>query len=177
MRRLQELMPKWIHDSYDETFTRSNFVLSVLDLLEKLKRRALRDHNVRITSAIISRPTWVYLDMNFVFEEACFLADIECLEPSHDRTEIVTKTAPPGRSVLVLDLGPYHLDLRYAKWDDLNKRYTIQGSMGIDAGSLQIFGKIAWDLVNSHISNATQVAYFPTHADNEHPMQQIVDAI
>ena len=169
-------MPKWIRTTHDKTLTRSNLVLSVLNLLEELKRVALQDHNIRITSAIISRPTWVYLDMNFVFEEACFLAGIECLDPSYDRTEIVTKTAPSGSKVLVIEHGRYNLDFRYAIWNDFNKRHFIQNSMGMNFGLHQIIDAIVWITVHGYNPNITQDDYFPTHAENEHPMQQVLTA-
>ncbi|CZR51435.1 uncharacterized protein PAC_01311 [Phialocephala subalpina] len=181
MRRLQALMPKWFRAPYDQMpLTRSNIVLSVLDLLEELKRNALRDHNIRITSAIISRPTWVYSDMDFFFKDACFLAGIECLELSHDRAEIVTKTALPGSSVLVLDHGQYHLDFRHAVWDELNKKHVIQGSMGtVGFGSLTIMEQLIRYITGNYIANATQEEEEDhlTIVDIQYGVQQVATAI
>jgi len=115
--------------------------------------------------------------MNFVFEEACFLAGIECLDPSHDRTEIVTKTAPPGSKVLVLEHGRYNLDFRYATWNDFNKRHFIQNSIGMDFGLHQIMAATVWIIVHGYNPNIAQGDYFPTHTENEHPMQQVMTAI
>ena len=173
-------MPKWIRAPYDQMpLTRSNFVLSVLDLLEELKRSALRDHNIRITSAIISRPTWAYIDMDFIFEEACFLAGIEWLEHSHDRAEIVTKTAPPGSSILVLDHGQYHFDFRHFLWDELNKRHVMQGSMEIaDSGSLLLMEQLVKYITGNYIVNATQEeASHLTIVDTQHGVEQVATAI
>ena len=177
MRRLLAFIPRWIRDPYDRTLTRSNVVLSVLNILEELKRVALRDHNILIKSAIISRPSWVYHDMNFIFEEACFLADIECFGASRDRTEIVTKTAPARSNVLVIEHGQYNLDFRYATWNDFNKYHVVQNSVGIDGGSHRILLDTAWIVGHGDNHNVTDDHYFPTYAENEHPLQQIQNAI
>jgi hypothetical protein len=117
--------------------------------------------------------------MDFIFEEACFLAGIEWLEPSHDRAEIVTKTALPGSSVLVLDHGQYHLEFRRAVWDGLNKQHVIQGSMGtVDSGSLLVMEQLVKYITGNYIANATlEEEDHLTIVDIQYGVQQVATAI
>lgn len=103
--------------------TRSNFILSILELLEELKTNSETEHNIKITSAIISRPSWVsdWIELSDLFDEACLLADVEVLEQPYSRVHISTKTATHANSVLVVDHSYYnlgiHLYTRDEEWE------------------------------------------------------------
>ena len=110
-RRLQARLSKRLQASEGPpALFRDNFVSVLLELLETLKRVSLADHNITITSATISRPSWVSTELNYLFDEACLLADIEVLEQPHSRVDMSTKEVTSGKSVLVIDHGYYHLD-------------------------------------------------------------------
>lgn len=54
---LKRLMPKLFRGTDSRKLvTKSNFVMAIYELLDKLKRTALKDHGVVIKSAIVSNP-------------------------------------------------------------------------------------------------------------------------
>lgn len=132
--RLQARIPKRFQAPRQSekplALTRDDFVLVLLELLEELKRVSVADHNITITSATISRPSWVSDEVNDLFDEACLLADIEVLEQPHSRVDMSTKDVTLGKSVLVIDHGYYHLHITRQVWNEENRAFQDESSSG-----------------------------------------------
>lgn len=156
LRRLYAVaFPESAHAYADQIpLTTSNLVLSILDMLQELKREVLRNHHMRLRSAIISSPNWLNFDAHYIFREACFLAKLECLESWRDNLNTALKTAPRGKSVLILDHGEYHLDLHYATWFGSMRPESeayIQDSLKIArAGSLNMAGLMLGRIIGNY---------------------------
>ena len=151
-------MPKWVPIyGGSRWFTESNFILSVLDILEELKTSAVRDHNIRITSATVSRPAWVSDKINCLFEEACLLADIEVLKQPQNRAAAATKTAPPEGDVLLLDHGPYYLYIYHFVWDERSEEYREKKSTVVESyGAWRFISDVVGRAFENYASNATE---------------------
>lgn len=98
---------------YRDPMTRCNLLLSTVDLLEQLKKTSLREHNITLTSSIVSRPSWAEDLFGDILEEAFRLTGIELLEPPKLRADMAAMIAPLASQsghVLVIDHGQYYLD-------------------------------------------------------------------
>lgn len=107
-----------------------------------------------------------------------FLAGLEYPESSYDRASIVTRAAPAGKSILVLDSGHDHLDLRHAAWDEAAKFYDIRGSLPVtNAGSISILTELLGHVIRNHNANVTEEeAYVSAASDRQHAISQTGDA-
>ncbi|KAF4633225.1 hypothetical protein G7Y89_g4900 [Cudoniella acicularis] len=103
-------IPEWL------TIARTDDYYNYLDMLEDLKNSSKVEHNITITSATLSLPTWTIGNSRVrdLFDEACLLAGIEIFAELHDSvTEFARLGAlkPEQKSLLILDHSNYHLDL------------------------------------------------------------------
>jgi hypothetical protein len=129
--------------------TRSNFILSVLELLEELKEISATEHNITITSATISQPSWAWNEVNALFDEACLLADIEVLEQPHNRIDISAKTVTSGKSLLIIDHGYYHLGIHRQIWNEEEKAFRGTESVNEEGlGLIYMIFPLAINLLN-----------------------------
>jgi hypothetical protein len=156
--RLRNLMPKWFRTPHTpKPLTKSNFVLSLVELLDQLKNVSIQEHNITITSAVITRPEWAYNEIGDLFEEACLLADIEVFEQPRSRVEIATKTVGPGGAVFVIDHGQYVMDIHRMQWDPTNGEFGGGGSMRLDYyGIMWILRGLANRIISNYNSNITE---------------------
>ncbi|PVH75128.1 hypothetical protein DL98DRAFT_14493 [Cadophora sp. DSE1049] len=145
LAKLRSMTPKWFRSPQPGALTRSGFVFAVAEVLEEMKRTVFKEHNIVINSAIVSRPTWIFNEKSDMIDEACLLAGIEVLEQPHDGPDIATRTLEPQYGHLViLDSGPYHLNVIRAIWDGPEKSYTQISSMEFGAfGSDRLGGVLA----------------------------------
>jgi hypothetical protein len=148
-------MPKWFRISHlPKLLTKSNFIISLVELLDQLKNVSIQEHNITITSAIISRPDWAFSEIGDLFDEACLLADIEVFEQPHSRVEIATRTIDPGGAVLVVDHGQYFMAIHRMQWDSTNGEFGGGGSMHLDYyGTMWILGELANRIIGNYNSN------------------------
>lgn len=93
--------------------------------------------------------------MSDLIDEACLLADIEVFEQPRDQFDAAAKTAPVGGSILVLNLGFYHLDAAYGSWDDREKAYRRESSMGLqDLGMRWLSKQLTLRVLIAYNTNA-----------------------
>ncbi|KAH7380995.1 hypothetical protein BKA64DRAFT_226493 [Cadophora sp. MPI-SDFR-AT-0126] len=146
LARLRLMKPKWFRSPQPVAPTKSGFIFSAAELLEGLKRSVLQEHNITITSAIVSRPSWMFDENSDMIDEACVLAGIEVLEQPHSRPGIATWTLEPRHEhIVILDNGPYHLDVIHAVWDEAEKSYKQTSSMEISGFGSDRLGDVPTD--------------------------------
>lgn len=151
MNRLRNLMPKWFRSLKSKQMTKSKLIMYLVEYLEQIKQISLAEHGIKITSAIISRPSWMYSKYDDIFDEACLLAGIEVVEQPHSRVDMATKALSTDEGpVMVLDHGHYYLNIHRSTWDEYNKQYRQRGSMNLDYYGTtwvlkQLANRILWD--------------------------------
>ncbi len=177
MIKLRSMMPKWFRSPQSKPFTRSDFIYSMAELLEDLKEKALKNHNVEITSATVSRPTWMFNEKSDMIDEACLLAGIELLEQPEDRDDMAAKTATPGTAIIVMDHGQYHLDVVHAVWNEGEGKHSQKGRVGLDGhGSDSIWLWLADRLTGRYNANATSEIIWRQTSDPTPILHQVLDA-
>lgn len=127
--KLRSMMPKWFRTSPTKNLTKSEFIISIAELLLDLKRTVWTDHNIDITSATVSRPSWISQWENDMIDEACLLAGIELLEPPKVRSEIAATGFSLGGSVIVIDNGPWHMNVMRLEYEPYQGRYAQRALM------------------------------------------------
>ena len=127
--KLRSMMPKWFRTSQTKELTKSEFIISVAELLLDLKRTVWTDHNIDITSATVSRPSWISQWENDMIDEACLLAGIELLESPKVRSEIAATGLSLGGSVIVIDNGPWHRDISRLEYEPYGGGYVQSALM------------------------------------------------
>jgi hypothetical protein len=138
--------------------TKGKFIMDIVEYLDRIKQIALSDHGVKVTSAIISRPSWANNEYDDIFDEACLLAGIEVLEQPSDRISLATKTLTTDVGpVLVLDHGHYYLNVHRSTWDERDKEYHQRGSMQLDQyGTVWILSQLANRIIWGYNLNVTE---------------------
>jgi len=111
-----------LHPIY-KPIVRDDFVASAVQVLQKVKQLSVSNHNITITSAIISRPEWIGNEGSDMIDEACLLAGIEVFEKPSSNINMAVKTVEdqePHNYVLIIQMN--HLGLgvyrRYVTKDD-----------------------------------------------------------
>lgn len=151
-------MPRWFRTPQSPTLlTKSNFIMAIVDLLEEVKRMSLSEHNITITSAVISRPSWTYNDIGDLFNEACLLANIEVWEQPHNRVDIASKTLKGHGPAIIIDHGHYHMDVHLSTWDDRDNQHYGRESIGLDHfGGSYILETLLQRIIGVFNSNVTE---------------------
>lgn len=158
MRRLRNIMPKWFRTPKSTQMTKGKFIMDIVEYLDRIKQIALSEHGVKVTSAIISRPSWANSEYDDIFDEACLLAGIEVFEQPSDRVSLATKTLTTDVGpVLVLDHGHYYLNVHRSTWDERDKEYHQRGSMQLDQyGTVWILSQLANRIIWGYNLNLTE---------------------
>jgi hypothetical protein len=131
--------------------------MAIVDLLEEIKRMSLSEHNIAITSAVISRPSWTYNDIGDLFDEACLLANIEAWEQPHNRVDIASKTLKGHGPAIIIDHGHYHMDVHLSTWDDRDNQHYGRESIGLDHfGGSYILETLLQRIIGVFNSNVTE---------------------
>ena len=158
MNRLRSILPKWFRHAQSTKKTRSKLILYIVECLERIKELTLRDHGIRITSAIISLPHWACNEYDDIFDEACLLAGIEVLEQPHDRSIMATKPlAVDVGPVLVLDHGFYQLGIHRSTWNEHDKQYHQRSSIDhTEFGTIFLLRRLANRVIWGSNLNATE---------------------
>lgn len=156
-RRLRSMFPKWFRTPpQSRSLTRSAFILSIAELLEDLKAGVRKDHDIEINSATISRPHWMFNDKSDMIDEACLLAGIELFEQPPERVEMAAKTATSGAALMVLDHGPFHLEIVNMTWDYDRKAHAQRGGRSQDHfGTNQYWIDMTFHILSQFAPNAT----------------------
>lgn len=158
MNRLRAIFPKWFRNPQSSQMTRSKLIIYIVEYLERIKQLTLKDYDIKLTSAIISRPSWAYNEYDDIFDEACLLAGIEVLEQPHNRVDMATKSLSTNRGpVLVLDHGYYYLGVHRSTWDEHDMQYHQRGSMNLDQyGTIWVLSQLANRIIWGYNSNITE---------------------
>jgi hypothetical protein len=95
--------------------TKSNFVDVLVAALEAIKAEARNKHNANITSAVVTKPDWVFNDLDRLVEEACLKADIEAFT-LNNRVEAAVRVATRAgkQKVLLLEQTGYNFNMHEA---------------------------------------------------------------
>jgi hypothetical protein len=151
----------------------------IVEYLQLIKQITLKDHSIKITSAIISRPSWAYNEYDDIFDEACLLAGIEVLEQPHNRVDMATKSLTSNRgTALVLDHGHYYLSIHRSTWDDHDQQYYQRGSMNLDQyGTKWILAQLANRIIWGYNLNVTEEERgWPSTVLSQVVIRQVMDA-
>lgn len=70
----------------DLSLSNINFVNIFASALEAVKMQTLETYNITITSAVITKPSWIFNELDNLLDQACLKADVEVLDKL-DRAE------------------------------------------------------------------------------------------